>query len=191
MKSYFKDLFRKTSIVVLSIIFGLGIVYAAISWPSSAPDGETSGGKFTGVFTKILANPDLVATDGTVKKARESFALSQSCGANQAIQGFNADGTVKCMDMLENFTYSWSSSDWSACTKTCGGGTQDRTVQCLRNGTLVVADSYCAGAKPATSQSCNVQGCCPKYQYSKNGTCTPIWDYTLGSPDSYTKCRKC
>lgn len=66
------------------------------------------------------------------------------------------DGTVSCLDMVSSFTYSWDSTWWSGCSVTCWGGIQTRTVQCLRNGTLAVADSFCSGTKPNTSQSCNM-----------------------------------
>ena len=45
------------------------------------------------------------------------------------------------------------------CSATCGGGTQMRTVYCKSSGGGQVAESYCNGAKPVTSQTCNTAVC--------------------------------
>ena len=60
------------------------------------------------------------------------------------------------------WSYSWNTGAWGNCSKTCGTGTQTRTVQCKRNDGQIVLDSLCTkyvGAKPATSQNCNTQTC--------------------------------
>jgi hypothetical protein len=66
--------------------------------------------------------------------------------------------------------YIWSASGWTACNAppypNCGfvNGTQTQTVRCIDRSTsnAVVADSFCGGGKPATSQGCQV------YRYSCN-----------------------
>lgn len=71
----------------------------------------------------------------------------------------NINGTWKHM-----WSYQWNVSTWSNCSASCGGGTQTRTVTCLRNDGQTVSDSLCTkyvGSKPATSQSCNTQSCAP------------------------------
>ena len=45
----------------------------------------------------------------------------------------------------------WKTGSWSSCSKTCGSGTQTRSVTC--------SAIECTGAKPATSQACNTQKC--------------------------------
>lgn len=56
-------------------------------------------------------------------------------------------------------TFTWESSNWTSCTALCGGGTQTRDVYCIQDGNTLVADLFCSGVKPTTSQSCNTQVC--------------------------------
>lgn len=68
--------------------------------------------------------------------------------------------------------YTWLTSSYSACSKSCGKGLQTRVVQCQKsvpsvtytNPTIVsiVSDSYCTasvGTKPVSWQFCNIQSC--------------------------------
>ncbi|HAG53104.1 MAG TPA: hypothetical protein DCL21_04885 [Alphaproteobacteria bacterium] len=53
----------------------------------------------------------------------------------------------------------WQPGNWSACTKTCGSGTQNRYVGC--------STGYCNPAtKPAVTRSCNTQRCPISASYS-------------------------
>ena len=45
----------------------------------------------------------------------------------------------------------WKAGSWSGCSKSCGGGTQTRSVTC--------SAIECTASKPATSRSCNTHGC--------------------------------
>nr|XP_006823537.1 PREDICTED: cubilin-like [Saccoglossus kowalevskii] len=57
-------------------------------------------------------------------------------------------------------SYTWTTEAWSQCTADCGGGTQSRVVSCIDVVTqVVVQESSCTDAKPATSQVCNTQLC--------------------------------
>lgn len=72
------------------------------------------------------------------------------------------------------WSYAWQTGTWSACSASCGGGTQTRDVTCRRSDGVYLPDAYCAGiTKPATSTACNTQAC---YTY--------IWNY----PDNWTAC---
>eukprot|EP01006_Ploeotia_vitrea_P034698 TRINITY_DN65790_c14_g1_i2.p1 TRINITY_DN65790_c14_g1~~TRINITY_DN65790_c14_g1_i2.p1 ORF type:complete len:1985 (+),score=893.63 TRINITY_DN65790_c14_g1_i2:504-5957(+) len=62
-------------------------------------------------------------------------------------------------------SYFWDEKEWSTCSKTCGDGTQTRTVQCKGSDGQLHDESNCPAPKPATSRSCN-QGACPTYSWS-------------------------
>lgn len=59
---------------------------------------------------------------------------------------------------------SWTVGDWNACSVTCGGGSQTRSVQCVSHdasGPRVVEDALCAAyaEAPPSLQTCNMQTC--------------------------------
>ncbi|XP_063354149.1 papilin isoform X1 [Pelmatolapia mariae] len=60
--------------------------------------------------------------------------------------------------------FSWQTGEWNACSVTCGGGSQVRSVQCVSNdvsGPRVVEDVVCAAYAdaPPSLQTCNMQKC--------------------------------
>ncbi|MEF2176014.1 MAG: thrombospondin type-1 domain-containing protein, partial [Candidatus Absconditabacteria bacterium] len=66
------------------------------------------------------------------------------------------------------FTFSWKIGEYGGCDKTCGGGTQTRSVECKRNDNKIVADSYCSESKPDESKVCNTQVCAVKTILAQN-----------------------
>jgi type II secretory pathway pseudopilin PulG len=111
-----------------------------------------------------------VQCDGSCSTSCVAY-ITQKCptmlGSDFGIQQCNANGTA--FGACTPFTFAWLPSQFGACSQSCGGGTQTRTVTCQRSDGTVVADSYCTtyvGPKPATSQVCNTQFC-------------PCTDYTL------------
>ncbi len=59
----------------------------------------------------------------------------------------------------------WETSGWSACSKSCGGGTQTRSASCVG----ASCGGNC-GDKPTTSRSCNTQPCCSPADGSCGGS---------------------
>lgn len=55
-------------------------------------------------------------------------------------------------------TPTWRFTDWTACTRECGGGIASRKVTC-ESGAGVIPDSSCAGFRPAGTTKCNAQKC--------------------------------
>ncbi|RVE47991.1 hypothetical protein evm_007303 [Chilo suppressalis] len=57
----------------------------------------------------------------------------------------------------------WQTGDWSKCSKTCGGGLKQRTVECKQ----IMAQSHvverpatlCSSPRPASTKSCNSRPC--------------------------------
>lgn len=62
---------------------------------------------------------------------------------------------------------SWSTGEWSVCSKSCGGGEQSRQIQCVRKLFFqkeeIVAHALCPITTPSQIQTCNNQDCPPKW----------------------------
>lgn len=64
---------------LFSLLFIGGIVYAAISWPTTTPTGETTGGKFATILNNILASGNYTTdTTGKVKSATSADTVPWS-----------------------------------------------------------------------------------------------------------------
>ncbi|XP_061600031.1 papilin [Cololabis saira] len=71
---------------------------------------------------------------------------------------------------------SWKTGDWNACSVTCGGGSQVRSVQCVSHdasGPRVVDDATCAAyaEAPPALQTCNMHKCV-EYHVSEWSACS-------------------
>lgn len=56
--------------------------------------------------------------------------------------------------------YTWKTREWNSCTATCGGGFKTRVVNCVEEGTeLVAQESRCKQTKPDTVEPCAMDEC--------------------------------
>tara|TARA_Y100001960_G_C14774839_1_gene882449 strand:- start:1339 stop:2259 length:921 start_codon:yes stop_codon:yes gene_type:complete len=76
------------------------------------------------------------------KRGQQIDVEEKYCGKSTDLTGSNGP---RCMAK-------WQAGSWGGCNKTCGGGTQTRSVTCKAN-------HFCPDAKPAASQACNTHGC--------------------------------
>ncbi|XP_019640957.1 PREDICTED: A disintegrin and metalloproteinase with thrombospondin motifs 18-like [Branchiostoma belcheri] len=123
------------------------ISFAAVEyvWDSTWRECSESCGTGTqSLFVQCVRNDDGSRVDDTYCEAgNRPSAQTRSCNL-QACPAF------------------WNTGSYGACSATCGGGTQTRLVQCMRNNgqvDQVVSDSECKTAKPATTMSCNTEAC--------------------------------
>ncbi|XP_023444630.2 A disintegrin and metalloproteinase with thrombospondin motifs 16 [Dasypus novemcinctus] len=82
-------------------------------------------------------------------------------------------GVVACQ--LAACPPSWSVGNWSACSRTCGGGAQSRPVQCVqraRHRSEVVSGSLCPQPEPPGRQTCGSQSCPPAWSTGPWAECS-------------------
>ncbi|KJE93909.1 thrombospondin [Capsaspora owczarzaki ATCC 30864] len=96
------------------------------------------------------------------------FAAGTICNRSPYSTCVVSGGKATCVATTQPTVYTWSSGSWSACSPSCGAGTQTRTVTCVNSASTTVSDSLCTGTKPATSQSCN-NGACGSYAWQQSG----------------------
>jgi len=93
--------------------------------------------------------------------------------ADSNCTGVKPDAAQACNDS-SGCAYTWGTGTWNACSNSCGSGTQTRTVECRRTSdNATVADSFCTGVKPSTSQACtDTVGCSYAWQAGSWGSCS-------------------
>jgi hypothetical protein len=119
---------------------------------------------FSNTYKRKVYRCYYVNKNGQQVDVEESY-----CGKSSDLTGSNGP---RC-------TSTWQTGSWSGCSKSCGGGTQTRSVTCKAN-------HFCPGAKPATSRSCNTHAC-----RSSGSSCTSRCS-SAPSRSAYESCiRSC
>ncbi len=104
------------------------------------------------------------ACDGGTQSRSVTCQLGGQPVAESSCTGTKPVTQQACNTQACQYTYSWLVGQYGACSKTCGGGTQTRSVICRRNDGQNVADQLCAQPKPGTQQACNTQACSPGFK---------------------------
>ncbi len=107
-------------------------------------------------------------TCGSGTQTRSCNNPSQACGGSNCV----GSNTQSCED-YSTCSYNWQTTAFDSCSVSCGPGTQNRSVACVRSDGTQVDDSFCPGAKPAISQPCNNGAC---------ASCTPDGSCSAAAP---------
>ncbi len=103
------------------------------------------------IFAAVVALSAVSCSDVLFSSKKNNLANVAACSGENCAQS----------------AYSWFEGGWGMCTQPCGGGTQTQTVECRRlSDNVAVADSYCTTARPASTQTCNVQTCSGTYNWN-------------------------
>eukprot|EP00808_Paulinella_micropora_P015551 g8162.t1 len=80
---------------------------------------------------------------------------------------------------------------WSQCSQSCGGGTQNRLVECYENGKALLFNYLCIGTPPASSRPCNMEEC-PRYEWyaEEDGWSNCTSDCGAGALKRSVQCRQ-
>ncbi|XP_048588215.1 A disintegrin and metalloproteinase with thrombospondin motifs 20 [Nematostella vectensis] len=181
------------------------------------PDSSCTGSKPTVTLTqkcnKVNCPPEWVPSDWsactkTCKGGQHSRTISckqkDLNGVYQSLADFLCHHAIKpplqqdcnrdvvCPKQLPVHTevhYHWSTGIWSACLFDCGPGAQERHVSCIRSddGTYV-ADSFCAEAKPASTQECEIAPCAASWYKTEWNPCSATCG--KGSQSRSVVCRR-
>ncbi|XP_019390982.1 PREDICTED: A disintegrin and metalloproteinase with thrombospondin motifs 18 [Crocodylus porosus] len=86
---------------------------------------------------------------------------------------------------------SWSTGEWSTCSKSCGGGQQSRLIQCVQKKSFqkeeVVPHSLCPVSTPAQVQMCNNRDCPPEWSTGPWSQCSKTCGRGIKKRDVYCK----
>ena len=159
----------------------------------------------------VDASIEDLCADGCSWHTGEYGACADSCTSGvqmRAVECRNAAGItvpdIGCSDEKPADTLecavtscSWLAGAWDACPVACGGGMQQRTVECRTNTGALAPDAHCTGSKPLAAQACNPQACCrdlvyPDHELPGDGAraCNTNIRYMV-NPDDISMSRRC
>jgi hypothetical protein len=101
-----------------------------------------------------------------LKKTRQTYCIHKETIVSDAECNITArpESSRECQtEDVKDCRPKWHYSDWTACTKTCGGGTQKRTVKCFepnsREKQLKESQTCKYAERPVGYRNCNTHSC--------------------------------
>ena len=149
-----KGLLRNNPIVTLIV---LSIVLVFISYVSAAELSGINGSAFR-IQTSDLIDKFSLCRQVNKLSGSDVFVPTKTQAEWQSFINKVTSGLPGVS--MSSCSYTWQTGAWGACSLSCGGGTQTRSVWCERMDGTSVSTTYCGGGQPASSQSCNTQSCC-------------------------------
>jgi hypothetical protein len=148
----------KAKISCLAIALAL---LAAPAAPAAADAIDDARAKADQMRADARAKADQMRADAQAKADATRAAAQAKADATRAEADRLRNGATPASDppSTPSYSYRWAMSSYGTCSKTCGGGTQTRSVSCRRNDGLSVSTSFCSTNKPQTTRSCNTQIC--------------------------------
>ncbi len=126
-------------------------------------NSSTSGGKLNSYWKFTGHSVQCSSTTGQFSNIYGCFYKNK---LKQEVQLANSEcsGKSKPTAPTKTCTSSWTVSAWGTCSKSCGTGTQSRTVTCP-------AGKVCLSTKPVTVQNCNTHVCTTSWRTSSWSAC--------------------
>ncbi|XP_066550939.1 papilin isoform X2 [Amia ocellicauda] len=121
------------------------------------------------------AYPDYLCVERPRPQSNRTCNL-QPCPQTQRMAYYYRPQVWMHQEHLISRVYSWKTGEWSACSTTCDGGVQRRSVSCLTHdgsSSHVVEEAQCASfsARPHSEQACNLRQCA-SWSYSTWTQCS-------------------
>ncbi len=134
---------------------------AAPAAPAAADAVDDARAKADQIRADAHARTDALRAEAEADAAaRRAEAQAQADATRAEADRLRNEGTsASDPPSTPSYSYRWATSSYGTCSKTCGGGTQTRSVSCRRNDGLSVSTGFCSASKPPTTRSCNTQIC--------------------------------
>ena len=109
--------------------------------------------------------------DGADTPTRTRAAPTCSKGEGMCPQSYDKPLVEDCNDIVCG---SWSDNDWGECSEICGGGNQERIVDCRDSNGNVLDNNMCTHIlpKPLSFRDCNTNIVCSDWDLGSWGECS-------------------